>query len=175
MILDISNPKESNKININIGDMKTNLINMNSIFINDKNKCLFDSNDKNEIKVLKNKKAVYIDRFCLNEYSPSRNIKKLKSNKFIIRKKTSSKYRGVSKNGNKWQVLMQINNKQRYIGSYLSEELAARVYDILSIKNRGIKARTNFKYNYIQKKNISESKINLKSDNISDIIKQLTN
>jgi GDP-D-mannose dehydratase len=70
---------------------------------------------------------------------------------------------------------MQINNKQRYIGSYLSEELAARVYDILSIKNRGIKARTNFKYNYIQKKNISESKINLKSDNISDIIKQLTN
>ena len=34
--LDIPNPKESNKININTGDMKTNLINMNSIFINDK-------------------------------------------------------------------------------------------------------------------------------------------
>ena len=147
--LDIPNPKESNKININTGDMKTNLINMNSIFIND-NKCLFDSNNKNEIKVLKNKKAVYIDRFCLNANSPLRNKKKLKSNKFIIRKKTSSKYRGVSKNGNKWQVLMQINNKQRYIGSYLSEELAARVYDILSIKNRGIKARTNFKYNHIK-------------------------
>jgi hypothetical protein len=103
--LDIPNPKESNKININTGDMKTNLINMNSInnnsftktkytyfkdsilikflfnYINDKNKCLFDSNNKNEIKVLKNKKAVYIDRFCLNAYSPSRNIKKLKSNK----------------------------------------------------------------------------------------------
>ena len=186
--LHIPNPKESNKININSNDMKTNLINMNSINNNSfsksknfniikniNNKCLFDSNKKNEIKVLKNKKAVYIDRYYLNANSPSRNIKKLKPNKFIIGKKTSSKYRGVSKNGNKWQVLIQINNKQRYIGSYLSEELAARVYDILSIKNRGIKARTNFIYNNIQKNNISESKINIKSDNISDIIKQLIN
>ena len=67
-----------------------------------------------------------------------------------------------------------INNKKSYIGSYLSEELAARVYDILSIKNRRIKA-TNFIYNNIQKNNICESKINIKSCNISDIIKQLTN
>ena len=70
---------------------------------------------------------------------------------------------------------MMINNKKYYKGSYISEEFAARVYDILSIKNRGIKARTNFIYNNIQKKNIYESKINIKSDNISDIIKQLTN
>ena len=68
-----------------------------------------------------------------------------------------------------------IKNKKYYIGSYLSEELAARVYDFLSIKNRGIKARTNFIYNNIQKKNIYKSKINIKSDNISDIIKQLIN
>ena len=68
-----------------------------------------------------------------------------------------------------------IKNKKYYIGSYLSEELAARVYDFLSIKNRGIKARTNFIYNNIQKINIYKSKINLKSDNISDIIKQLIN
>ena len=68
-----------------------------------------------------------------------------------------------------------INNKKSYIGSFLSEELAARVYDILSIKNRGIKARTNFIFNNIQKNNISESKINIKSCNISDIINQLTN
>ena len=166
--LDIPNPKENNKININTDDKKTNLINMNSIKNNSftkaknfniiKNISNFGSNNKREIKVLKNKKAVYIDRYCLNANSPSKNIKKLKPNKFIIRKKTSSKYRGVSKNGNKWQVLIQINNKQRYIGSYLSEELAARVYDILSIKNRGIKARTNFIYNNIQKNNISEKK-----------------
>lgn len=186
--LDIPNPKESNKININTDNMKTNLINMNSInnisftktkyfniIKNINNKCLFDSNDKNEIKVLKNKKAVYIDRYFLNTNSTSRDTKKLKKNKFIIRNKTSSKYRGVSKNGNKWQVLIQINKKQSYIGSYLSEEFAARVYDVLAIKNRGIKAKTNFIYNNIQKNNISKSKINIKSDNISDIIKQLTN
>lgn len=186
--LDIANPKESNKININIDNMKTNLINMNSInnisltktkyfniIKNINNKCLFDSNDKNEIKVLKNKKAVYIDRYFLNTNSTSRDTKKLKKNKFIIRNKTSSKYRGVSKNGNKWQVLIQINKKQSYIGSYLSEEFAARVYDVLEIKNRGIKAKTNFIYNNIQKNNISKSKINIKSDNVSDIIKQLTN
>lgn len=186
--LDNPNPKESNKININLDDMKTNLINMNSInnisfskteyFNGIKNvnkKFLFDSNNKNEIKVLKNKKPVYIDKYFLNANSISRNIKKLKKNKFIIRNKTSSKYLGVSKNGSKWQVLMKINKKQSYIGSYPSEELAARVYDVLAIKNRGIKARTNFIYNNIQKNIISESKINIKSDNISDIINQLTN
>lgn len=46
------------------------------------------------------------------------------------------------------------NNKKCYLGSYLSEEMAARVYDIFAIKNRGIKARTNFIYNNIQKKKI---------------------
>jgi hypothetical protein len=42
-----------------------------------------------------------------------------------------------------------INNKKWYKGSYYSEDTAARIYDIFSIKNRGIKARTNFKYNNI--------------------------
>lgn len=81
-----------------------------------------------------------------------------KSNKinFVIRKKRSSKYRGVSKNGSNWQVLIIINNKNYYIGSYSSEELAARIYDILSIKNRGIRARTNFFYNDLQIKKIFE-------------------
>ena len=68
-----------------------------------------------------------------------------------------------------------INNKKYYIGSYYSEEIAARIYDILAIKNFGIKARTNFIYNYIQLKKIKESKINIKSDDISDIIEQLIN
>lgn len=143
--LDIQNTKESNKIDINIDKMKTNLINKNSI-----------NNNSLTKKILKNKKAVYIDRYFLNTNSTSRDIKKLKQN-------------------NKWQVLIMINNKKSYIGSYLSKELAARVYDILSIKNRGIKAKTNFIYNNIQKNNIIENKINIKSDNISDIIKKLIN
>ena len=140
--------------------------------IKNNGKCLFDTESNNEIKVLKNKKAVYINRYLLNSYSISRSVKKFK---FEIKKKTSSKYRGVSKNGNKWQVLIMINNNKFYIGSYISEEIAARVYDILSIKYRGINARTNFKYNHIQIKKINESNLNIKSSNISDIIEKLIN
>ena len=59
-----------------------------------------------------------------------------------------------------------INKKKYYLGSYLSEEIAARIYDIFAIINLGFKARTNFIYNYTQIKKIKESKINIKSDNI---------
>ena len=57
----------------------------------------FDEGNNNEIKVLKNKKKVYINRYLLNSHSTSRSLKKYKQFKFEIRKKTSSKYRGVSK------------------------------------------------------------------------------
>ena len=128
-----------------------------------------------EIKVFKNKKSVYINTYLFNSYSTSKNIKKSYKINFVIRKKRSSKYRGVSKNGSNWQVLIMINNKNYYIGSYPSEELAARVYDILSIKNRGIRARTNFFYNDIQIKKIFENNINIKCDSISDIMNQIIN
>ena len=170
--LDNSNPKLNNKINIITDDKKANLINTNIInnnsmksiryfnILKNNDKYSFDEDQNNEIKVLKNKKAVYVNRYLLNSYSTSRSLKKLEKSKFEIRKKTSSKYRGVSKNGNKWQVLIMINNKKYYKGSYLSEEIAARIYDIMAIKNFGIKARTNFIYNHIQIKKIKESKIN---------------
>ena len=67
-----------------------------------------ETNINNGIKVLKNKKAVYINnRYLLNSYFDLKALKKFKIFKFEIRKKTSSKYRGVSKNGNKWA---SINN-----------------------------------------------------------------
>ena len=47
-----------------------------------------------------------------------------------------------------------INKNKTYIGSYPSEELAGTIYDILSIKTREIKARTNFVYNSHKLKNI---------------------
>ena len=65
------------------------------------------------------------------------------------------------------------HNKKSYVGSYSSEEVAARIYDILEIKKRGIKARTNFKYNNIQIKKIKDMNIDIKSKNINDFIDNL--
>ena len=75
-------------------------------------------------------------------------LKKEQLSKINISKsfKRSSKYRGVSRNGNKWQVLIMINRKKTYIGNYDSEEDAAKAYDQYAIKYHGDKARTNFFY-----------------------------
>ena len=129
----------------------------------------------NEIRVLKNNKVVYINKDLLNSYSSLRNIKRLNRIFFVGTNKRRSKYRGVSKNGYQWQVLMMVNKNKYYLGSYPSEDLAARIYDVLAIKHRGTKARTNFVYNNDQIKKICENEIDLKSENISDIIDQLIN
>jgi len=81
----------------------------------------------NEIKVLKYKKVVYVNSSLLNSYSTSKNIKLFNKINFVCKNKRNSKYRGVSKNGNQWQVLMMINKTKSYIGSYDSEELAGRI------------------------------------------------
>ena len=39
----------------------------------------------------------------------------------------ASKYRGVSKNRNRWQVVLRINGKLEWFGSYATEEEAAKV------------------------------------------------
>jgi hypothetical protein len=57
-----------------------------------------------------------------------------------------SHYRGVSRNGNLWQVLIMIDKKKRYVGSYHAEESAARAYDRAAIQYHQAKAKTNFLY-----------------------------
>ena len=181
-------PEESNKIQKIIDDMQRSLIKNNPTKNNNKFKFKYwgtkkdiiinnivDLQTNNEIKVLKNNKVVYINKNLLNSYSTSRAIKKFKKINFIIRKNRSSKYRGVSMNGSKWQVLIMINKKKNYLGNYLDEDLAARVYDIQAIKTWGIKARTNFVYDKNQIKNIYNRKIDLKCNNISDIMAQINN
>ena len=120
--------KYNNKTRIILDDKEGNLLNIN-FWLNIKS--LLDFNTNNEIKVLKNKKNAYINKDLLNKYSTSRYIKKAKNINFVIRNKTSSKFRGVSRNGN-----------------------------IHAIKMRGIKALINYPYNNIQIKNIIEKNIN---------------
>ena len=58
-----------------------------------------------------------------------------------------SKYRGVSKNKNKWQMMIMINQKKVYIGAIQDEIDAAKYYDHIAIISQGLSAKTNFKYN----------------------------
>ena len=62
------------------------------------------------------------------------------------KKPRGSRYRGVSRNGNQRQVLIMVNKKKRYVGSYSNEEEAARAYDKVALQNHGAKAKTNFDY-----------------------------
>ena len=58
-----------------------------------------------------------------------------------------SRYRGISKNGNSWQILVMVNRKKQYLGTLPSESQAAKFYDKVAIQYQGIKAKTNFAYN----------------------------
>jgi hypothetical protein len=128
---------------------------------------------KNDEKILINNKYVYaypneIDLFPYSNIY--RNPKKII---FVGVGKRSSKYRGVSKNGNQWQVLIMVNKSKTYIGTYSSESIAARIYDIIAIKNRGIKARTNFVYSNNQLTKICNNDIDIKAKNINEVIYKL--
>ena len=173
-----SYPQENIKFQTDKDHILSSLINNNSTKNNQKNKFkkhIFGFQTNNGIRILKNNKLVYLNKKLFSAYSNSRAIKKFKKINFIVGKKRSSKYRGVSKNGNKWQVLIMINNKKYYLGNYNSEDLAARIYDIQAIKSWGVKARTNFVYDDNQITKIYNKKINFKCNNISDIMTQLNN
>ena len=68
---------------------------------------------------------------------------------------------------------MMNKRDKSYIGTYNSEELAARIYDIASIKRIGINAKTNFLYNNEKISRILKTKLDFKSPNISKIISEL--
>eukprot|EP00344_Euplotes_crassus_P003469 CAMPEP_0197000686 /NCGR_PEP_ID=MMETSP1380-20130617/5561_1 /TAXON_ID=5936 /ORGANISM="Euplotes crassus, Strain CT5" /LENGTH=212 /DNA_ID=CAMNT_0042418065 /DNA_START=29 /DNA_END=667 /DNA_ORIENTATION=- len=58
----------------------------------------------------------------------------------------SSKFRGVSLNGKKWQTLVMGPNKNAYRGRHVREQDAAKDYDRHSILRQGLCAKTNFNY-----------------------------
>lgn len=169
-----SNNKGINSI---IENKKINVerINSDSLHMNNYNKKNFIedmmSQNSNEIKVMKNNKIVYANN--IDSFSKINKIRTKKKLFRINKRKRGSKYRGVSKNGNQWQVLMMFQKSKSYIGTYSSEELAARVYDILVIKKKGVKAITNFNYSPQQINNILLNDIDVKAEDINDIILEL--
>lgn len=70
---------------------------------------------------------------------------KNKSNK-IRKSNRHSRYRGVSLNGKKWQVMIMGPIKKKYFGGIATEREAAVFYDKLSILTNGLSAKTNFNY-----------------------------
>ena len=118
---------------------------------------------KKRKRFLKNNKLVFIqsdkgkdyegkkDKNKLEEYEEKENEASFDSEKVseLIQKNTKprgSKYRGVSKNGSQWQVLIMVKKKKRYIGSFSNEEEAAKAYDKVALQHHGIKAKTNYDY-----------------------------
>ena len=119
-------------------------------------------NKKKKIYI-KNNKLVYVinedhtnirDAINLDEDCENNRLKISDDDKINIiqqklaeeRKPRSSKFRGVSKNGKQWQVLIMIKQKKRYIGNFNNEIEAAREYDKIAIQFHGLKAKTNFEY-----------------------------
>jgi len=60
--------------------------------------------------------------------------------------KRGSIYRGVSRNGKQFQVMVMSNNLKYFSGQITSEELAARIYDRYALQTMGLRAKTNFAY-----------------------------
>mmetsp|Transcript_25523 Transcript_25523/g.55548 ORF Transcript_25523/g.55548 Transcript_25523/m.55548 type:complete len:630 (-) Transcript_25523:1007-2896(-) len=63
-------------------------------------------------------------------------------------KPLTSKFRGVcwNKKNKRWQAAINSSGKYLYLGSYDTEEEAARVFDKAAVRIRGQKARLNFRY-----------------------------
>ena len=149
------------KISI-INKDNNNLSEENNVDNNLRNK----NNLSNSIKIKKNNKMIYMNKFLIKQ-------KIKKNDETFERKKRSSIYRGVSRNGNSWQVIIYSKYSKGYVGIFKSPEIAARIYDIISIKNKGIKAKTNFQYNIHQIQNICETNIDYNAENIEEMISYL--
>ena len=158
---ELSKFKNANRKSNNL--FKVMNVNSNDIIENNCSKKYDEDNNKrSEVKVMINNKLVYSNSIGTNLYQYSNNVQKSKKIIFIDVGRRRSKYRGVSKNGNQWQVLIMINKSKSYVGTYTTEDFAARVYDILAIKNRGNKAKTNFKYSESQIRKICNTDIDIK-------------
>ena len=79
------------------------------------------------------------DQIIINSRPKNKSQKIRKSNR-------NSRYRGVSLNGKKWQVMIMGPARKKYFGGIATEREAAYFYDKLSIVSNGLAAKTNFNY-----------------------------
>ena len=144
-----SNSPEPNEIQENNQKSKIK----KTIFIRN-NKLVYVVNEKHT----DTKDAIYLDEDSENNKESKKNttnkLDRIEERLAKERKPRSSKFRGVSKNGRQWQVLIMIKHKKRYIGNYSNEEEAAREYDKIAIQFHGSKAKTNFQYSEDEIKSI---------------------
>ena len=127
------NEKNSSTLNMFNKKRKRDIKNNKLVFISGDNK-----KEKKEVK----KQKISNELNNQNKETSKKNDENSEKN----RKPRGSKFRGVSRNGNQWQVLIMVNKKKRYVGSYSKEEDAARAYDKVALQNHGSKAKTNYDY-----------------------------
>ncbi|PIA43921.1 hypothetical protein AQUCO_01800164v1 [Aquilegia coerulea] len=68
-----------------------------------------------------------------------------------------SKYIGVQRRNQKYASEIRILGKRRWLGTFSTEEQAARAYDNAAYGARGFKAKLNFPYNNIFSQNLDTS------------------
>ena len=144
--------QNSNKTNNNLlaalNERPSSIDNFNNIFTSKKSDLLLlnKKTKRNEIEAkqntVQNKKGkIFNIKKVKDREKEAKEEKRLK--KYIYR---GSKYRGVSRNGKTWQVLIMINRNKNYIGNFKSEEEAAKAYDEFAMKYHKNKARLNFSH-----------------------------
>jgi len=92
-------------------------------------------------------------------------------------KNSISGYKGVTKSGNRWRVMITTNEKLTTLGSYKYKEEAAIIYDLVALYYFKSFANLNFKQSYLLKplsiKQIKDDiKITNKNNNIFIVFKK---
>lgn len=147
-----SNKSQNNNKNFyNIPNLFNNFNNKKNTIINlqkEQNHNLLNKKtlreEENKVKEnskINNKKKIFFIKKITDREKEEAEEKKAK--KYIYR---GSKYRGVSRNGKTWQVLIMINRNKNYIGNFKSEDDAAKAYDEYAMKFHKNKARLNFSH-----------------------------
>ena len=130
----IPNPFQNENFNsnyINMQKKQTTLLN--------KKTSREEENKTKENLTSKNKDKIFSIKKVKDRQKEEDEEKKIK--KYVYR---GSKYRGVSRNGKTWQVLIMVNRNKNYIGNFKSEDEAAKAYDEYAMKFHKNKARLNF-------------------------------